>query len=177
MSTTMHEELNLDSVRAELEVLQRRSPLFKRPGFLIRRMHQIHGFLFAEETSEFNITPVQYSLLTTLEVLGEVDQNTLAIEVGLERSSVAEVIPRLHARGLVNRTQAAHDRRLRLVKLTTQGKRLVTKMAPAVQRAHDRTLDHLSPAERDFFMLQMIRLVEANNAESVVPFRLPEQSE
>jgi MarR family transcriptional regulator, lower aerobic nicotinate degradation pathway regulator len=175
MSTTIHDELNLDSVRAELEVLQKRSPLFKRPGFLIRRMHQIHGFLFAEETSEFNITPVQYSLLTTLEALGEMDQNTLAIEVGLERSSVAEVIPRLHARGLVNRTQAAHDRRLRLVKLTPQGKRLVTRMAPAVQRAHDRTIDHLSPAERDYFMLQMIRLVEANNAESLVPFRLPEQ--
>jgi DNA-binding MarR family transcriptional regulator len=175
MSTTIHEEINLDSVREELEVLQTRSPLFKRPGFLIRRMHQIHGFLFAEETGEFNITPVQYSLLTALDALGEMDQNTLAIEVGLERSSVAEVIPRLHARGLVNRTQAAHDKRLRLVKLTPQGKRLVAKMAPAVQRAHDRTIDHLSPAERDFFMLQMIRLVEANNAENLVPFRLPEK--
>jgi MarR family transcriptional regulator, lower aerobic nicotinate degradation pathway regulator len=174
MSTTTHEELNLDSVRAELEALQARSPLYKRPGFLIRRMHQIHGFLFAEETGAFNITPVQYSLLTTLDALGEIDQNTLAIEVGLERSSVAEVIPRLHARGLVNRTQATRDKRLRLVKLTPQGKRLVSKMAPAVQRAHDRTIDHLSPAERDFFMLQMIRLVEANNEESVVPFRLPE---
>jgi DNA-binding MarR family transcriptional regulator len=174
MSTTTHEKLNLDSVRAELEVLQARSPLYKRPGFLIRRMHQIHGFLFAEETGAFNITPVQYSLLTTLDALGEIDQNTLAIEVGLERSSVAEVIPRLHARGLVNRTQATHDKRLRLVKLTPQGKRLISKMAPAVQRAHDRTIDHLSPAERDFFMLQMIRLVEANNEESAVPFRLPE---
>ncbi len=174
MSTIAPEAFNLESVRAELEVRQARSPLFKRPGFLIRRMHQIHGFLFAEETGEFNITPVQYSLLTALDAHGEMDQNTLAIEVGLERSSVAEVIPRLHARGLVNRTQAEHDKRLRLVKLTPQGKRLVTKMAPAVQRAHDRTIDHLSPAERDFFMLQMIRLVEANNAESLVPFRLPE---
>jgi MarR family transcriptional regulator, lower aerobic nicotinate degradation pathway regulator len=175
MSTMTPEVLNQDSVRAELETLQARSPLYKRPGFLIRRMHQIHGFLFAEETEAFNITPVQYSLLTTLDALGEIDQNTLAIEVGLERSSVAEVIPRLHARGLVNRTQAEHDKRLRLVKLTPQGRRLVNKMAPAVQRAHDRTLDHLAPAERDFLMLQMIRLVEANNAQSVVPFRLPQK--
>ena len=44
----------------------------------------------------------------------------------------------------------------------------------AKARAHARTIDHLSPAERDFVMLQMIRLVEANNEESVVPFRLPE---
>jgi hypothetical protein len=28
--------------------------------------------------------------------------------------------------------------------------------------------------ERDVFMLQMIRLVEANNADNLVPFRLPD---
>lgn len=177
MRTLSTEDIDIQSVRAELAIHQARSPLYMRPGFLIRRMHQIHTFLFAEETSEFNITPVQYSLLTTLDALGEMDQNTLAIEVGLERSSVAEVIPRMNARGLVSRTQAEHDKRLRLVKLTPSGKRLVRKMAPAVQRAHDRTIEHLSPVERDFFMFQMIRLVEANNADSLVPFRLPERED
>lgn len=169
----INDEADTGSVRKELEALQARSPLFSRPGFLIRRMHQIHGSLFAEETSAFNITPVQYSLLTTLDSLGEIDQNTLAIEVGLERSSVAEVIPRLESRGLIARSQASHDKRVKLVKLTRQGKRLVTKMAPAVQRAHERTVEHLPPTERDFFMLQLIRLVEANNDNSIVPFRLP----
>lgn len=175
MSTLSNDEVSIDPIRAELEARQRRSPLFSRPGFLIRRIHQIHGFLFAEETGEFNITPVQYSLLTALNTLGEIDQNTLAIEVGLERSSVAEVIPRLQSRGLVDRNRAAHDKRLKLVKLTRQGKRLVTKMAPAVQRAHERTLEHLPTEQRDFFMLQLIRLVEANNDNSLVPFRLPRE--
>lgn len=170
----MTDNIDIPDIRAELAVRQARSPLFSRPGFLIRRMHQIHTFLFAQETSAFNITPVQYSLLTALDTLGEMDQNTLAIEVGLERSSVAEVIPRLNARGLVSRTQAEHDKRLRLVKLTPVGKRLVKKMANAVQRAHDRTIEHLSPVERDIFMLQLIRLVEANNSDSLVPLRLPE---
>jgi len=169
----INDEADTGSVRQELDALQARSPLFSRPGFLLRRMHQIHGSLFAEETSAFNITPVQSSLLTTLDSLGEIDQNTLAIEVGLERSSVAEVIPRLESRGLIARNQASHDKRVKLVKLTRQGKRLVTKMAPAVQRAHERTVEHLPPMERDFFMLQLIRLVEANNDNSIVPFRLP----
>ncbi|GGD97010.1 hypothetical protein [Caballeronia grimmiae] len=43
-----------------------------------------------------------------------------------------------------------------------------------MQRAHERTIEHLSPAERDFFMLQTIQLVEANNADNLVPFRLPD---
>ncbi|WP_244832244.1 MarR family winged helix-turn-helix transcriptional regulator [Caballeronia sp. TF1N1] len=174
MRITVNEHIDIQAIRAELVERQARSPLFSRPGFLIRRMHQIHTFLFAQETSEHNITPVQYSLLTALDSHGEMDQNTLAIEVGLERSSVAEVIPRLNARGLVSRTQAEHDKRLRLVKLTPAGKRLVKKMSAAVQRAHDRTIEHLSPVERDVFLLQMIRLVESNNSDNVVPLRLPD---
>lgn len=174
MSTTINDETDSRAVREELEAWQARSPLFSRPGFLIRRMHQIHGFLFAEETAQFDVTPVQYSLLTALDALGEIDQNSLAIEIGLERSSVAEVMPRLEGRGLIERRQADYDRRVKLVKLTRQGKRLVAKMAPAVQRAHDRTIGHLPPGERDLFMLQLIRLVEANNENSVVPFRLPQ---
>lgn len=174
MSTTINDETATRSVREELRAWQARSPLFSRPGFLIRRMHQIHGFLFAEETADFDVTPVQYSLLTALDALGEIDQNSLAVEIGLERSSVAEVMPRLQGRGLIERRQADYDRRVKLVKLTRQGKRLVAKMAPAVQRAHDRTIEHLPPAERDLFMLQLIRLVEATNDNSVVPFRLPQ---
>jgi hypothetical protein len=45
-------------------------------------------------------------------------------------------------------------------------------MAPAVQRAHDRTVEHLGPGERSVFMLQLIKLVEANNDVAAVPFRL-----
>ncbi len=82
------------------------------------------------------------------------------------------MIPRLQLRGLIDRSQSPTDKRIKLVKLTRQGKRLVSKMAPAVQRAHDRTLEHLEPAQRDLFMLQLIRLVEANNEEGVVPLRV-----
>jgi MarR family transcriptional regulator, lower aerobic nicotinate degradation pathway regulator len=46
-------------------------------------------------------------------------------------------------------------------------------MAPAVQRVHDRTIDQLPKPERDQFLLQFIRLMEANNDIGAVPFRLP----
>lgn len=160
------------AIQATLQKHYDRSLLFSRPGFLIRRLHQIHGWLFFEETSEFDITPVQYSLLTALAENGETDQNTLASDIGLERSSVAEVLPRLELRGLLSRRQSDQDRRMKLVKLTRKGSALVKKMRPAVQRAHDRTVEHLPPEERERFMLQLIRLVEANNETSVVPLRI-----
>ena len=38
--------------------------LSDRPGFLVRRLHQIHLALFAEECAGLDITPVQYSIMT-----------------------------------------------------------------------------------------------------------------
>jgi Transcriptional regulators len=156
----------------QLARARERSPLLVRPGFLIRRLHQIHCALFLEETEGFGITPVQYSLMTALARRGEMDQISIAREVGLERTTVAEVLTRLEARGLVTRRPDPEDRRVRLVKLTRAGRTLVKKMAPAAQRAHDRTLEPLPQAERDVLMLQLIRLVEANNDAGAVQFRL-----
>ena len=160
------------TIQAELQAAQERSMLFARPGFLIRRLHQIHSGLFTEETKVFNITPVQYSLLTALAEHGEMDQNTLAMEIGLERTTVAEVLPRLESRELIERNPSTLDKRVKLVKLSRKGKAMVRRMEDAAQRAHDRTIEHLPAAERQLFMLQLIRLVEANNHKSVAPLRL-----
>lgn len=160
------------TTKAELRAAQDKSILFSRPGFLIRRLHQIHTWLFVEETSGFNVTAVQYSLLTALDEHGEMDQNTLALEIGLERTSVAEVLPRLAASGLIEREQSQADKRVKLVRLSRKGRAMVKRMEAAVERAHARTIEALPAAERDLFMLQLIRLVEAQNDGCVVPLRL-----
>ena len=124
----MTTDKEIKSVRAELRAAQTKSLLFGRPGFLIRRLHQIHTWLFTEETQGFNITAVQYSLLTALAEHGQMDQNTLALEIGLERSSVAEVLPRLEERGLLERTPSPYDGRVKLVKLSRKARLLVKRM-------------------------------------------------
>ena len=163
--------------KQELEQARRRSALLVRPGFLIRRLHQIHTALFLEETQAFSITPVQYSLMTALFEHGELDQISLSEEIGLERTNVADVVERLQARGLLLRRQGDTDRRVKLLKLTVKGRNLVRRMEAAVQRAHDRTIDHLSEAEREVLLAQLIRLVDANNHQGAAPLRLREAPE
>ena len=75
--------------------------LFKRPGFLLRRMHQIHLALFAEECGTFDITPVQYSIMTVAGAQPNLDQAQLAYEVGVDRATLANVVARLESKGLV----------------------------------------------------------------------------
>src|ERR1700726_3815711 len=78
-------------------------PLEERPGFLIRRLHQIHVALFMEECAPEGITPVQYSILTAIEQLGPSEQIALSRAVGLDRANIADVLARLVERRLISR--------------------------------------------------------------------------
>jgi DNA-binding MarR family transcriptional regulator len=140
-----------------------RDVLNRRPGFLIRRLHQIHTSLFAEECEPFGITPVQYSLMTALLHHGEADQVSLAAEVGIDRANTTDVLRRLEERGLIAREMSAEDSRAKLCTLTREGRKLALAMEKAVRRAHERTVDALPAAERKAFVESLRRLVDAYN--------------
>jgi hypothetical protein len=57
--------------------------LWSRPGFLVRQMHQIHLGLFLNECRDYEITPVQFAVLTVLYSGEAVDQITLSNSVGI----------------------------------------------------------------------------------------------
>ncbi|WP_454915612.1 MarR family winged helix-turn-helix transcriptional regulator [Xanthobacter sediminis] len=137
--------------------------LEERPGFLIRRLHQIHVALFAEECSAEGITPVQYSLLTALDQMGEVEQIALSRAVGLDRTNIADVAARLETRGLLTRAVSPRDKRMKLVTLTEAGRALLERVQDGAARAHARTIAALPPEERQRFLRALRLLVAANN--------------
>jgi DNA-binding MarR family transcriptional regulator len=140
-----------------------RLPLWSRPGYLLRRLHQSHIALVLEECKAFRLTPVQYGLLTALAVRGALDQVSLAEELGLDRTTAAEVLRRLETRRLVARKPNPRDRRARLARITPRGRALTAAMFTGMQRAQDRMCSPLSQKERDVFMATLVRLIEANN--------------
>lgn len=143
--------------------------LWDRPGFLIRRLHQIHVALFLEECRGFDVTPVQYAVLTALSVAPGRDQITLARDAGIDRTNVADVLKRLADRGLIARRQGAADRRVRLAFLTPEGAALTERMEAAMLRAQDRLVAPLSEADRARLMQSLAALVAANNEFSRAP--------
>ncbi|HZD19629.1 MAG TPA: MarR family transcriptional regulator, partial [Burkholderiales bacterium] len=154
----------LDSRAMTLPAREPRLPLWSRPGYLVRRLHQIHCALFLEECKLWRLTPVQYGLLTALSLRGELDQGSLAEELGLDRTTAAEVLARLEKRGLVRRKPNPRDRRARLAKITRKGRAITAAMFAGMQRAQDRMCAPLTQKERDVFMATLVRLIEANNA-------------
>ena len=146
--------------------------LAKRPGFLIRRLHQIHVALFIEECASFEVTPVQYSVMTAAQANPGLDQARLGEEIGVDRATLANVVGRLDRRGLLQRHTSPADRRLRLVELTEAGARLLAEMEAPARRAHARTIAALPPAEREMFVQALAQLVQDGNARGRAPLRL-----
>ncbi len=154
-----------------LKALADRLPLWRRPGYLIRRLHQIHYALFFEECAAFGITPVQYGLLTILSTNPDADQVTLANALGIDRTNVADVLRRLEQGGLIRRKRSVDDRRMVLARLTPQGEDMVERMHPFMARAQQRLLSVLGEEERDAFLATLMRLLEANNHYGRAPLR------
>lgn len=145
--------------------------LWDRPGYLVRRLHQIHVAIFLEECAAFNITPVQYAVITALLNVPDADQITIAQEAGIDRTNVADVLSRLEQRGLVIRKRGAADRRMRIASLTAEGTRIGREMEQASLRAQARFMAPLSPEKHARLMALMTELVEANNEFSRAPAR------
>lgn len=144
-------------------------PLQARPGFLIRRLHQIHVALFLEECASEGLTPVQYSVLTALDQMGAVEQAALSRAVGLDRTNVAEVIVRLERRLFVRRRPSPEDRRMKLAMLTDIGRAALKRVEQSASRAHERTLAALPPERRERFLEDLAALVENSNSMSRSP--------
>lgn len=145
--------------------------LMRRPGFLVRRLHQIHLALFAEECGAFGVTPVQYSIMTAIDRQPGLDQASLGEQVGIDRATMADVLGRLETRGVVARRRSCTDARMKLVSLTASGRRLLARIDPHARRAHERTIEALPPNQRAAFIESLTRLVEAGHALERAPIR------
>ena len=140
-----------------------------RPGYLIRRQQQIAVAIFLEEAEQQGLTPVQFAALLTVARQPGLDQRSLAATIGLDTSTVASVIDRLEARGLMKRQPSLEDRRLRLLTATPEGVALLDEVEPGVLRAQERILGPLTPTERQEFLRLLMKLVQGNNGYSRAP--------
>ena len=144
--------------------------LYRRPGFMIRRAHQISVSLFLEETGELGITNRQYGILLVLKAQPGIDQITVAKMLGLDRSTTGMVIKKLEQAGLVGRDVGAVDRRRVSLRLTRAGERMLERLVLPAQRAQARVLSGFTPAERTQFLALLDKFIRNFNDSTRVPF-------
>lgn len=148
-----------------------RQVLWSRPGFLIRRLNQIHYALFFEECKEHNITPVQFGILTALSLKPGLDQTEIGTELGLDRTTTADVLKRLEEKNLIERRPHPADKRSRQSLITEEGFRVMKLLHAHMHSAQQRLLSPLSQRDQQTFLKLLGTLVEANNEYSRAPAR------
>ncbi|MDB5363646.1 MAG: transcriptional regulatory protein [Rhodospirillales bacterium] len=149
--------------------------LYAKPGHLIRRAHQISWALFVNECADYNVTPVQYSALVAIEERPGVDATRLSALIAFDRSTIGNVIERLETRGLVTRKAGAEDRRQKLLFLSDQGRELLRKITPLVERVQERIMAPLTKDEREIFVRLLDRMGQVNNDVTSAPLRRLEE--
>jgi DNA-binding MarR family transcriptional regulator len=133
------------------------------PGHLIRRAHQVAVAIFMEETSGFDVTPVQFAIMNALVDDPGEDQVTLARKVAFDAATFGSVIARLETRGWVRREADEGDRRRKRLWVTDEGAEVAQKMKRSVGRVQQRILQPLAGAEREQLIELLDRLVAGHD--------------
>ena len=124
------------------------SQLYVRPGFLLRRAHQISAAVFEDECRELALTPAQFGVLTVLRAHPGLGQSSLARALGFDKVTVLRVLRGLELRGLVVRAPAANNKRNVSVALTDCGATLLAQAQKPAEKAYRRLLAPLDKAQQ-----------------------------
>ncbi len=133
------------------------------PGHLIRRAHQLSTAIFAEECAAYDLTPVQFAALEAIEGSPDVDATRLSSLIAFDRSTIGDVLERLEAKGWVQRVPSPNDRRVKRVRLTPEGRRLLQDVHPAVRRVQERLLAPLAPRDRATMLRLLTQLASVHS--------------
>ncbi|MFJ3891815.1 MULTISPECIES: MarR family winged helix-turn-helix transcriptional regulator [unclassified Streptomyces] len=134
--------------------------LTTHPGHLARRLQQAHYLLWNTMVSEETTSP-QFAVLNALVDEPGLDQRTVGERVGLDRSTIAEVISRLSRRGLLDKVRDAQDGRRFLLRLTGDGVRVHRKLVVRTARMNQVFLGPLSADEQGAFFDLIQRVSDA----------------
>lgn len=93
-----------------------------------------------------------YSVLTALDDTPVRTQAALAEAIGADKSRIIGTLDELQRAGLIERTPDPDDRRVRLLSITPQGRKVRRAVRKDIQSDELQVLDGLSPAERKTFI-------------------------
>ena len=125
------------------------SRLYARPGFLLRRAHQISAAVFEDACRDLALTPAQFGVLTVLQAHPGLGQSSLARALGFDKVTVLRVLRGLEGRGLVTRGLSGQNRRNVSVSLTAEGARLLQQAQKPAERAYKRLMAPLAREQQE----------------------------
>lgn len=136
-----------------------------QPGIVFRRLANASHSMFHELSGQDDITGPQLTVLVTLIQNGPMIQSGMSKAVSMDKNTLAEMLRRMHERGLVSRTPLQSDKRAVLIAITEEGKRTASRLVEPAHAVGEALLAPLPPEYRPLFLKCLNILSAAINGE------------
>src|SRR4051812_705202 len=130
--------------------------------FLLKRL----GFAAKDRTMKAyegtGLHPYHYAILLVLDEGSAETQGSIADALGYDRGQLVGLLDELEEQGLVERRRDPEDRRRHLVRMTSDGKRMLRRVRALAKKVEDEFLAPLAEKDRENLYALLLRLAETH---------------
>jgi len=133
--------------------------LHDRLGYLLKHANLALSELTGPALAPLGINGRELAVLTVLGAAEALAQQQAAGRLGVDRTTMVDLVDELERKQLVERRSDPDDRRRNLVFLTATGRRALEQGSQAAREAEQTFLAALDPAEADQFRAMLQRVL------------------
>ncbi|MTD40881.1 MarR family transcriptional regulator [Erwinia sp. CPCC 100877] len=124
---------------------------------LLRQLFQRHTSRWQQVLPE--ITKPQYAVMRSIAENPGIEQVALIDVAASTKATLAEMLSRMEARGLVRRESDPRDKRRRFIWLTEEGEKLLQQAQPKGSTVDEEFLNKLTPKQQELFSQLIVRMI------------------
>ena len=141
---------------------------------LLHRVLQLALDYHAEASGPAGLTQRQFTVLAAAGAADGVSQSDLVRATGIDRSTLADLVARMIAKGLLERERSATDARANTVRVSDAGRLALAEGGKPAARSDERLLDLLPPKKRESFVKTLTTLAAAADATATTTAKVAE---
>jgi DNA-binding MarR family transcriptional regulator len=131
-----------------------------RPGALLVIAARKGQERATERLAPIGLNVRMCGVLNLLKDQGPMSQQEIGGQLGIDRTTMVEIVDELERQGIVRRERSAHDRRSYAITLTAGGKAKQKRAAEAFDAAAEDFFSPLSSSEREKLLGMLTRLID-----------------
>src|ERR1700744_1638610 len=140
---------------------------------LLHRVLQLALDYHAEASGSAGLPQRQFTVLAAAGAADGLTQSDLVRATGIDRSTLADLVARMIAKGLLERERSSTDARANTVRLSEAGRIALVEGGKPAQKSDARLLDILPPKKRESFLKTLTTLAAAADAGGAPSVKAP----
>lgn len=135
-------------------------------GYWLRKLSNHVSENFAARLGRYEVSVPQWVVLRVLFNHDSLPLKDIVTQIGVDQGSLSRMVERLNARGLVQRREAAGDRRAVAISLTPAGREIVPHLAREADENDLALFGQLPSAQREQLLATIRTLLSINGGDA-----------